>query len=219
MERSIAVKKWEEDHLVGNAGCDRVMKLDGINSFKSGSGKLSMNFKKSSVKAKDGNPMHGRNERLAKAVIEKLKKYYGEAISNNVKREVTNTEERDQAVQSMKTEILVGFFHCLKLPYEERHQSCPANSWCKLKKGLPCPNKPHHLDMEHLVKIYERVTDSALLARCLPGYTQNAYEPINPPRMEQMSHTQVARKKESAVGCFISCLTFQWQCLRKSMLS
>ena len=45
MERSIAVKKWEEDHLVGNAGCDRVMKLDGINSFKSGSGKLCMNFK------------------------------------------------------------------------------------------------------------------------------------------------------------------------------
>ena len=41
MERSTAVKKWEEDHLVGNAGCDRVMKLDGINSFKSGSGKLS----------------------------------------------------------------------------------------------------------------------------------------------------------------------------------
>ena len=124
--------------------------------------------------------MHGRNGRLTKAVIEKLKKYYGEAISNNVKREVTNTEERDQAVQSMKTEILVGFFHCLKLPYEDRHQSCPANSWCKLKKGLPCPNKQHHLDMEHLVKIYERVTDSALLARCLPGYTQNAYEPINP---------------------------------------
>ena len=45
MERSIAVKKWEEDHLVGNEGCDRIMKLDGINSFKSGSGKLSMNFK------------------------------------------------------------------------------------------------------------------------------------------------------------------------------
>ena len=83
------------------------------------------------MKVKDGNPMHGRNGRLAKAVIEKLKKYYGEVISNNVKREVTNTEERDQAVQSMKTEILVGLFHCLKLPYEETHQSCPANSWCK----------------------------------------------------------------------------------------
>ena len=167
-----------------------------------------MNFKKSSVKAKDGNPMHGRNGRLAKAVIEKLKKYYGEAISNNVKREVTNTEERDQAVQSMKTEILVGFFHCLKLPYEERHQSCPANSWCKLKKGLPCPNKPHHLDMEHLVKIYERVTDSALLSRCLPGYTQNANEPINPPRMEQMSHTQVARKRRVQLAASSAALRF-----------
>ena len=50
------------------------------------------------MKVEDGNPMHGRNGRLTKAVIEKLKKYYGEVISNNVKREVTNTEERDQAV-------------------------------------------------------------------------------------------------------------------------
>lgn len=97
-------------------------------------------------------------------------------------RSITTTEERDQAVQTMKTEILAGLFHCLKLPNKERHQFCPPNSWCKYKKGLPCPNKPHHLDKvfeEHLCKIYDRLTDSALLARCLPGYTQNANESIN----------------------------------------
>ena len=87
-----------------------------------------------------------------KAAIEKLKKNYGKAIHNNVKREITTTEERDQAVQSTKTEILDGLFHCLKLPN---------------KKGIS------------LVKIYDRLTDSALLARCLPGHTQNVNEFIN----------------------------------------
>ena len=53
---------------------------------------------------------------------------------------------------SMKTEILDGLFHCLKLPNE---------------KGTS------------LVKIYDRLTDSALHARCLLGYTQNANESIN----------------------------------------
>ena len=37
----------------------------------------------------------------------------------------------------MKTEILAGLFHCLKLPNKERHQSCPATSRCKYKNGLP----------------------------------------------------------------------------------
>ena len=87
-----------------------------------------------------------------KAAIEKLKKNYGKAIRNNVKREITTTEERDQAVQSTKTEILDGLFHCLKLPN---------------KKGIS------------VVKIYDRLTDSALLARCLPGHTQNVNESIN----------------------------------------
>ncbi|RMX55935.1 hypothetical protein pdam_00015646 [Pocillopora damicornis] len=66
------------------------------------------------------------------------------AIRSNVKREIITTEERDQAVHVMKTEILAGLFHCLKLPNKERHQSCPATSRCKYKNGLPCPNKPHH---------------------------------------------------------------------------
>ena len=91
------------------------------------------------MKLKDVKPIYGRNGRLKKAAIEKLTKNYGKAIRNNVKREITTTEERNQAVQSMKTEILDGLFHCLKLPNE---------------KGTS------------LVKIYDRLTDSALLARC-----------------------------------------------------
>ena len=52
-------------------------------------------------------------------------------------------------------------------------------SWCKFKRGLPCPDKPHHLDSvfkEPLKKIYDRLSEPALLIICLPGYTQNANE-------------------------------------------
>ena len=96
------------------------------------------------MKLKDGKTMYGGNGRLTKAAIGKLKNNFGKAIRSNVKREITTTEERDQAVHVMKTEILAGLFHCLKLPNKERHQSCPATSRCKYKNGLPCPNKPHH---------------------------------------------------------------------------
>ena len=82
----------------------------------------------------------------------------------------------------MAKEIKASLYHCLKLPPKERHQYCPMNSWCSYRKGLPFTNKPHHLApvfQKHLDVIYGRLTDPALLARCLPGYTQNANESIN----------------------------------------
>ena len=91
-------------------------------------------------------------------------------------------EERDAAVQAMQTEIMAGLYHCLKIPDKERHKYCPNNSWCRYKKKIPCPDKPHHLDPvfeKHLQPIYERLSDPALLARCLPGFTQNANESVN----------------------------------------
>ena len=82
----------------------------------------------------------------------------------------------------VRTLLCFGLYHCLKLPDKERHKYCPSNSWCKYKKKLSCPDKPHHLDPvfeKHLKPIYERLSDPALLARCLPGYTQNANESVN----------------------------------------
>ena len=47
---------------------------------------------------------------------------------------------------------------------------------------MPYLDKPYHLDSvfeKHLGPIYDRLSDPTLLARCLPGYTQNANESIN----------------------------------------
>ena len=47
----------------------------------------------------------------------------------------------------------------------------------KVQEKIACPDKPYHLDPvfeNHLRPIYERLSDPALLARCLPELTQNA---------------------------------------------
>ena len=96
-------------------------------------------------------------------------------MRNNVNKNIALTSERDSAVRKMQEEIKAGLYRCLKIPNQERHKYCPINSWCKFKKRLPCPNKPHHLDSvfkEPLEKIYDRLSEPALLIRCLPGYTR-----------------------------------------------
>ena len=102
-------------------------------------------------------------------------------MRNNVNRNMASSE-RDSAVKKMQVEIKAGLYHCLKISNQERHKYCPVNSWCKFKKGLPCPNKPHHLDgvfKEPLEKIYDRLSEPALHIRCLPEYSQNANESVN----------------------------------------
>ena len=82
----------------------------------------------------------------------------------------------------MRTEIKADLYHCLKVPLKEKNHFCPSNSWCNCKEGLPCPDKPHHLDpvfKNHLEPIYDCLSNPAFLARCLPGYTQNSNESIN----------------------------------------
>ena len=175
-------KTWEEDHLQGKAECERVIKLDCIGQVQKRLGKALYEFQSSSTKLSNGKPMKGRDGRLTKKAIEKLKKNYGKAVRNNVNRNIALTSERDSAVKKMQVEIKAGLYHCLKISNQERHKYCPVNSWCKFKKGLPCPNKPHHLDgvfKEPLEKIYDRLSEPALHIRCLPEYSQNANESVN----------------------------------------
>ena len=174
--------KWENEHLDGSVDCNRVIKLDCIGHVQKRLGKALYEFQRTALKLEDGKPVKGRQGRLTKTAIEKMKRSYGKAIRNNVNKDINSVEERDAAVQVMQTEIMAGLYHSLKLPNKERHKYCPNNSWCRYKKKIPCPDKPHHLDPvfeKYLHPIYERLSDPALLSRCLPGFTQNANESIN----------------------------------------
>lgn len=85
----------------------------------------------------DGKPVKGRQGRLTKTAIEKIKRSYG--------KDINSVEERDAAIHSMQTEIMAGLCHSLKISDKERHKYCPNSSWCKYKK-IPCSDKPHQLD-------------------------------------------------------------------------
>jgi len=94
-------KEWDNTHLTGTANCNRVIKLDCIGHVQKRLGKALYEFQRSASKLEDGKPVKGRQGRLTKTAIEKLKKYYGKAIRNNVTRDISSAEERDIAVKNM----------------------------------------------------------------------------------------------------------------------
>lgn len=126
-----------------------------------------------------GGKSHGS---LKETTIVKLTKYYKNAIAANV-----NTN-----VESMKTAILATLHHCVSTDNEPKHSKCPkgAESWCFYNRALAKNEDPgKHYDniktpinikvLQHLAPIYKRMTDAALLQRCLKGYTQNANESLH----------------------------------------
>lgn len=133
-------------------------------------------------------------------------------MRNNVNRNIAST--RDSALKKMQVEIKAGLYHCLKNSNQERHKNGPINSWRKFKKGLPCPDKSHHLDSdfkETFEKIYDRLSEPALLIRCLPGYTQNANESVNTlasnkcPKHKWRGRKQIVMAASSASALHFSC--------------
>ena len=67
-------KTWEESHFQETADCNRVIKLDCIGHVQKRLGKALYEFQSSSTKLADGKPLKGRDGRLTKKAIEKLKK-------------------------------------------------------------------------------------------------------------------------------------------------
>lgn len=115
-EKTEEYKEWDNTHLTGTADCNRVIKLDCIGHVQKRLGKSLSEFQRSASKREDGKPVKVRQGRLTKTTIEKLKKYYGKAIRNNVTRDISCAEERDIAVKNMQQEIKAGLYHCTKLP-------------------------------------------------------------------------------------------------------
>ncbi|XP_032228933.2 uncharacterized protein LOC116612384 [Nematostella vectensis] len=174
---SPAYKRHLSEHMDDKSNCRRVMKLDCIGHVQKRMGKALRKAQETKGKLADGKPVGGRSGRLTKSAIEKLQKYYGNAIRNNVKQGVLSTNQRAEAISNMKMEIMAGLYHSCKLPVNERHQVCPVSSWCAYKNFTKTfKEKKHHLDpvfVDFLKPTYDRLTSDALLERCLPGNTQN----------------------------------------------
>ena len=142
-------------------------------------------------KLPDGKPVGGRAGRLTRPTIDKLQKYYGNAIRRCVDKKAKTKQEIENAVKKMQCAVKSVLYHSVKIEDEKkRHQYCPGgeNSWCSYKRDKAAGsnaqfvNKSHHLDpvfLEFLTPLFDRLSEKKLLKRCLPGLSQNANESVN----------------------------------------
>lgn len=125
---------------------------------------------------------------LTDVKIKKLTHYYGLAV-----RRYTGT-----TVEDMRKGILASLLHCTATDELASHKYCPDStealeSWCFWKRAFgegrdPTPGETHKAMLgtvlskevsNQIYPIYQRLTDSALLSRCLLGANQNRNESLH----------------------------------------
>ena len=120
---------------------------------------------------------HGR-DRLKQITIKRLRVYYTQAIRSN------------RTVEAMRKAIMASVHHGFSTDSEPCHEYCPTGekSWCFYQQALargqdPGPHEKlvhtpldRELLEDHIMPIYERLSQEHLLSRCISGKTQNFSE-------------------------------------------
>ena len=181
---------WENYHHNGKTKCSRVNKLDCVGHVQKRMGKNLIPLT-GKTKLADGKTVGGKAGRLTRPTIDKLQKYYGNAIRSSVDKKAKTSQEIDKAVKQMQGAIKAVLYHSVKIvDGKKRHQYClqGENSWCSYQRDNAngsdpaFENKPHNLDpvfLEFLTPLFDRLSDAKLLKRCLPGLSENAHESVN----------------------------------------
>ena len=113
-------------------------------------------------------------KRLTDVVMKKLQKFYGKAIRSNI-----------GDAKSMQDAVMAIYYHSSSTDSHPQHFLCSPGltSWCKFKRckvtGETPP--PHHTtihpEMDPFVSAeFEKLSDPALMERCVLGATQNQSE-------------------------------------------
>eukprot|EP00794_Sanderia_malayensis_P019336 gene19336-21256_t len=130
-------------------------------------------------KLSDGKNVGGP-QRLTKDLIKRIQNYYGLSIRQNKGN-----------LKGMKKAITAIQHHLIQdpgKPLSHQHRFCPKGkeSWCRFwkdkAKGSSNYKNIHrlpHVFMAQLQPIFQRLSDSELLRRCLLGLTQNQNESLN----------------------------------------
>ena len=134
--------------------------------------------KKSGKRDKDGKAVRfGGKGRLTDKVIDALQVFYGGAIRNH-----------KNDLQGMEQAIWAVYYHSVSTDLQPQHNHCPTGdqSWCKFQRAIALSEQPPHhthkipLDLAEYVKpVFTRLSDHALLEKCLLGATQNQNESFN----------------------------------------
>ncbi|KOC70147.1 hypothetical protein WH47_08408, partial [Habropoda laboriosa] len=130
-------------------------------------------------KVKKDNPGIGGRGKLTAKLIDELTVYYGLAIRRSI-----NT-----SVETMKNAIWATYYHKISTDEKPQHSKCPSgeDTWCSYQKAKASGTldsykhkNPIPVVVQKVIKpVYDRLTDTDLLERCLEGYTQNNNESLN----------------------------------------
>lgn len=193
-----------------------IEKLDCVNHINKRMGKGLRNLRKASKVVKGGAGC------LTDGMIGKLTDYYRAAIMNNTTSS-TDPAVIQEKVSTMKTAIMAGLYHSVsQADKDQQHQYCSIN-WCKYLKDRrdktttynPNKNTMPESFLVEIKPLYERLSTSDLLKRCVAGLTQNQNEAINRtiwkrcPKERYGSAQAVERGVASAV--------LQWNCGAKGL--
>lgn len=99
--------------------------------------------------------------------------YYGLAIQNN-----------PESVEDMKNAIWAIYYHAISTDDQPQHHYC-KEEWCKYLKSQNSNTDFKHKPalnpeiLEYVQPVFESLTETDLLKRCLGGNTQNSNESFN----------------------------------------
>ena len=108
---SASYRQYSKDHEEETALCQCVYKMDCVGHVQKRVGKHLRNLHKAGGKLTDGKSIKGSQGRLTEVAIDRLQRYYGNAIRRNVDPLAKTADEIDKAVCKMRTAINATLHH------------------------------------------------------------------------------------------------------------
>lgn len=152
----------------------------------------------------DGRPLGGK-ARLTDAVIDKIQTYYGLAIRRNIK-----------SLEKMREAVWAIYWHMQSTDDNPKHGLCPkgTDSWCRYQKAIsnnetfvhktPLPQ----VVMKEIKPIFDILSKTELLEKCLHGKTQNPNESVNNVIWSRLPKTVFVGNKTLHLGVYEAIASF-----------
>jgi hypothetical protein len=151
------------------------------------------------------NPLSGKGK-LSVPTQKKLSAYYACQLKNNA-----------PDIVKMRQGVYASLFHSISTDDKPRHKQCPqgSESWCKYQRAIADKeDPPKHSPLftpeiaDHLLNVYDRMTQADLLERCSRMMTQNANECFNAQVWRKCPKTEATSLRSVETACALALIEF-----------